>query len=130
MPLTKIQSLYYMTSPDLRKVYVFYSIPGRIATRRSVSDGQLGGARAITIEIGAVKDTAKNRREFGEGIYSDRKIGDHWVFERDIGINDPSKPHQDQIKIFYGFERRDRNEPIPYHGIWRPTKEEMKRASE
>jgi hypothetical protein len=129
VPLNQVYSLYYMTSPDLKKAYVFYSIPRRIATGMATSFGPLGDARAITIDIGAVKDTAKNRQEFGEGIHSDYKIGDHWVSEFDIGDNDPSKPHQDQVKIFYGFERRDRNEPMPYRGVWRKTREEAEQAA-
>ncbi|MBT8038201.1 MAG: hypothetical protein KJO21_11710 [Verrucomicrobiae bacterium] len=84
----------------------------------ATSFGPLGDARAITIDIGAVNDTAKNREEFGEGIHSAYKIGDHWVAEFDLAELNPMQPHNDQIKVFYGFERRDRNEPIPYRGTW------------
>lgn len=128
VPLSQVASLYYKTSPDLKKAYVFYSIPGRIATGMMETNGSVGQARAITIGFGAVKDTKKNREEFGEGIHSDYKIGDEWVAEFDIGDNDPSKPHDKQIKIYYGIERRDIDEPIPYRGIWRQTEKEQNKA--
>jgi hypothetical protein len=124
VPASQVSSMYYKTSPDLKKAYLFYSIPGRIATGMGTGYGSVGDSRAITIDFGAVKDTPKNRKEFGEGIYSHYKIGDEWVAEFDIGDNDPSKPHDKQIKIYYGIERRDKNEPIPYRGVWRQRKQE------
>lgn len=123
VPASQVESIYYKTSPDLKTAYVFYSIPDRIATGMSTSYGPVNGVRGITIEFGAVRDSQRNRDKYGEGIHSHYKIGDEWVAEFDIGDNEPAKPHQDQIKIFYTLERRDSNEPIPYHGVWRKPKE-------
>lgn len=118
VPYKQVSALYYKTSPDLKKAYLFYSIPGRIPTGMGTSYGQVNGARAITVDFGAVKDTPENRKKYGSGIYSNYKVSDEWVAEFDIGENDPGKPHDQQIRIFYGIERRDRNESVPYRGIW------------
>ena len=129
VPLSQITPLYYKTSPDLKKAYLFYRIPGRIATGMGTGYGSVGNARSITIDIGAVKDTPRNRVEFGEGISSHYKVGDDWVAEFDIGDNDSTKPHDKQIKIFYGIDRRDRNEAIPYCGIWKRSTKEQNKSS-
>lgn len=118
VPAGKISTIYYRTSSDLKKAYVFYTIPGRIVTGMSTSYGPIGNARAISIEFGAVRDSPGNRKKYGEGIYDHRKIGDEWVAEFDIGYNEPAKPHQSQILIFYTTGQRDKNEPIPYRGVW------------
>jgi hypothetical protein len=128
VPSSKITSLYYRTSPDLNTAYVFYSIPGRIVTGMSTSYGPIVDARAITIEFGAVRDTPSNRKKYGEGIYDHYKVGNEWVAEFDIGDNDPAKPHQSQIKIFYTLAERDKGNPIPYQGIWRSTKKRQNKA--
>lgn len=130
VPFEQVSSLYYKTSPDLKKAYLFYSIPGRIPTGMATSYGSVGGIRAITIDFGAVKDTPGHRKEFGSGIYSNPKVGDEWVAEFDIGENDPGKPHDQQIKIYYGIERRDRDEPVPYRGIWRRNRKATEQASQ
>jgi hypothetical protein len=120
VPLREISTIYYKTSPDLKKLYVFYAIPGKIATGAMTAWGPGDGfLSALTIEFGAVKDNERNRKEFGEGIYSHYKVGEEWVAEFDIDGFDSNGPRVDQIKVFYGVDRRDRNEPISYRGTCR-----------
>jgi hypothetical protein len=128
VPMRQFSSLYYKTSPDLKKAYVFYAIPGKIATGASTLDSPEAGYNPITIEFAAVKATEKNKREYGNGIDGDIQVNGEWVAEfgwsDQLGL-DPKRPHDQQVKVFYGLDRRERGESIPYRGIWKSNAEHV-----
>ena len=119
VPMDKIPTLYYKTSPDLRKVYVFYRIPDRIVVGAGTSSGPGEGfLRSITIDFSAVRDSGGNREEFGEGVGSYHRENGERFMEFDMYGGNAHLPHDQQVRVFYGIERRDRNKPIPYRGTW------------